>query len=635
MPGPFQSKLNPYMTPIVRAFAQPGVRRVTFVMGTQMGKSVSMQNVIGWKLDDDPAPVIYIGPTESNINNVVEPKFMDMINECDSLSLKLSRIKGDTNRHKKRIAGVNFRFAWAGSATELASDSAVITMVDEIDRPDSNASGEGDLVEIAEARGDAYASSISAYTSTPTKGKVERAKHPDTGLEAWAKADPKAINSPVWKLWQEGTKHEWQIPCSHCGDYFSPWSDLLWWPGRGTDDECSATVASKQAMLTCSRCGSQNSNKERQRANARGVMVAPGQQVIRSDADGVWIEQAGAEHKIVFGDFLPTADGNDSISFWVSGLCSFSAKKSYGFLARKLLTAIKSDNPETLEAVYNTGFGELYALTGESPAWEQVKALNINYLSGNVPEGVNTLICTVDVQGNRLVYVVRGWAPGFKSYLIEWGELWGRTDKPEVWEQLSELLDREWGGMNIRLMGVDCGYRPDQVFDFVLKHKKRARALRGFKRLNKAFRIFREEVDKQGKIKKRGTARWDFDTSRAKAWVHSRVHWPKERDKAWLLPSDVDEDYCRQIVAEEYDAGRDEWKVLARDNHYLDCEGMNYMAARMLRLDRQKKKTDVVNPDEADQVDIPSEERKPKRRARSGKRRVKRRSGTGFVKGYM
>lgn len=600
-----------------------------------MGKSVSMQNVIGWKLDDDPAPVIYIGPTESNINNVVEPKFMDMINECKTLSLKLSRTKGDTNRHKKRIAGVNFRFAWAGSATELASDSAVITMVDEIDRPDSNASGEGDLVEIAEARGDAYASSIAAYTSTPTKGKTERIKDPVTGLEVWAKVDAKSVHSPVWKLWQTGTRHEWQIPCPSCQQYFSPWSGLLWWPGKGTDDECSPTEASKKAMLTCSRCGDFITNKDRAAINARGIMVAPGQRVTRDDLKGVWIEQNGTEHYIAFGDFLPSPDGNDSYSFWVSGLCSFSAKKSYGFLARKLLEAQRSGNPETLEAVYNTGFGELYALAGESPAWEQVKSLSINYHTGNVPEGVITLICTVDVQGNRLVYVVRGWAPGFRSYLIEWGELWGRTDKPEVWEDLGELLNREWGGRRIRLMGVDCGYRTDQVFDFVARHPRRARALRGYQRLNKPFRISREEVDNQGKTKKRGAARWDFDTSRAKAWVHSRVHWPKDREQSWLLPVDVDEDYCRQIVAEEYDPGRDEWRKIARDNHYLDCEGMNYMAARMLRLDRQKRRTETVNPEEDDQEEQETDS-KPRRRVKTGRRRRKRSSGSGgFLKGYM
>lgn len=51
---------------------------------------------------------------------------------------------------------MSLRFAWAGSATELASDSAVITLVDELDRPDTNATGEGSLAEIAEARGDAY-----------------------------------------------------------------------------------------------------------------------------------------------------------------------------------------------------------------------------------------------------------------------------------------------------------------------------------------------------------------------------------------------------------------------------------------------------------------------------------------------
>lgn len=625
------------MIPVCIAFADPVFNKITFVMGTQMGKSATMQNVIGWRLDDEPAPIIYVGPTESNINNVVEPKIVEMFTEAKSLWLKFDR---KSSKHKKRIAGVSLRFAWAGSATELASDSAVITLVDELDRPDENATGEGDLAEIAEARGDAYTDSKLGLTSTPTHGKVSTFSHPDTGFTHWAVADKGKVSSPIWLQWQQGTRHEWAVPCPHCSDYFIPRSDLLWWPGKGTEDECTPAQAAAQAKLICPSCGCQIEDSHRKGMNAKGVAVAPGQSVKLYDSEHVEFEQAGQTLVMPFHSMIHPTEENSHFSIWVSGLCSFSSKKSYGFLARKLLQALRSADPNKILTVFNTGFGEVYAVTGEAPEWEEVFALRSTYAAGELPQGVHTLILTVDVQKNRLVYVVRGWMNGMSSRLIEFGELWGDTDKPEVWLELDDLMEQEWDGQRITMCGVDAKYRTDEVFAWVRRNKTRARALMGFQRLPKPFRMVRVEVDKQGKTRKRGDKRWDFDTSLAKAWVHNRIRWKRGSIGDWLLPSDVTEDYCKQIVAEEFNDEKGEWNRISKDNHFLDCEGMNYMVARMIRLDRKNKKlsgdeepteTDV-NTDDVDDDEQDYEERKPVK-LKKRKRRLVRRKGN-FAKSW-
>ena len=636
IPGPFDTSTTPYMIPVCIAFACAMYARITFVMGTQMGKSATMQNVIGWKLDDEPAPIIYVGPTESNINNVVEPKILEMFTEAESLWLKFDKKSG---KHKKRIAGVSLRFAWAGSATELASDSAVITLVDELDRPAENATGEGDLVEITEARGDAYTDSKLGLTSTPTHGIAVSSAHADTGLHHWAVAPKGKVFSPIWLQWQLGTRHEWAVPCPHCSDYFIPRSDLLWWPGKGTESECTPAQAVKGAYLTCPN-GCEIRDRARRGMNAKGVAVAPGQS-LKLVGDGVEISQGGEVYRSGFHSYLDPLDDNNHFSIWVSGLCSFSSKKSYGFLARKLLEAQRSGNPNSLLSVYNTGFGEIYAVAGEAPEWEEVYSLRSTYASLEVPPGVEELIATVDVQKNRLYYTVRGWMRGMSSRLIEFGELWGDTDKLEVWEQLDEIMDREWAGQTISLMGVDCGYRTDEVYAWVRKHKSRARALMGWKRLSKPFSMSRVEVSRTGKVRKRGDRRWDFDASLAKAWVHNRIRWKKGQAGDWLLPSDVTEDYCKQIVAEEFDQETGTWNQTAKDNHYLDCEGMQYMCARMLRIDRRKAmksedkdiKQDDVEADDSE-LDEDEEENSAPKKIKKKKCRIVRRKKGNFAKSW-
>lgn len=597
VPGPFNTDTTPYMKPVCEAFAHFRYNKITFAMGTQMGKSATMQNVIGWRLDDYPAPLIYVGPTESNINNVVEPKFMDMFRECPSLWLKFDP---KSTKHKKRVAGVSLRFAWAGSATELASDSAVLTMVDELDRPDSNATGEGDLAEICEARGDAYADSKLGLTSTPTIGSVSSYIHPDTGFHHWSVAEKGKVFSPIWLQWQQGTRHEWAVPCHDCSEYFIPKSELLWWKNKDTGEACTPVEASQTARLICSSCGCMIEDHYRKQMNSKGVAIAPGQSA-RLESDHAVITQAGEEHVVQFHSFLHSIENNAHFSIWVSGLCSFSSKKSYGFLARKLLQAIASGDPSLLMSVYNTGFGEVFSVAGDAPMWEEVYSLRSSYLAGDLPADVETIICTVDVQKNRLVYVVRGWLVGMSSRLVEHGELWGDTAKPAVWLQLDELMIQNWNDKQIELCGVDCGYNTDEVHTWVRRHKGRARALMGYQHLSKPFRMTKLEVSSQGKARKRGDRRWDFDASLAKSWVHARTKWVKGQIGDWLLPADITEDYCKQIVAEEYDEGSGRWRRINKDNHYLDCEGMQYMCAKMMRIDRRSKSS-PENVQEKDEI---------------------------------
>ena len=583
VPGPFNPDSNPYMKPVAWAFAQPQFRRVTFVMGTQMGKSVTMENVVGHRLDEDPTPVLYVTPTKPLITSTVEPKFMDMFRECADLWRKYDKRR--STQFTKWIGGTKFRFAWAGSPTELAADSAGLILVDEVDRIVNTA--EGDTTEIIEARGDAYVDSKVGYTATPLRGRVDKRQNPETGLWHWQPGKKGAVTSKVWRLWQSGTRHEWALPCPECLDYFIPHLELLHWPGRGSKDECSPDEAERQACLTCSCCGTQIEDKYRPWMNARGVAVAPGESITPAKQEG---------GQVVAGEIQGVAEteGSSHYSLWVSGLCSFAAKKSYGFLAKKLLEAQRTGDPATLMGVYNTGFGQLYAEVGDVPTWEEIRAMRWAYAAGELvlPDPLR-IFCTIDVQKRRLVYTVRAWFPGMGSQLLDHGELWGNTDEDLVWDDLSELIDTEYSGHGINETGVDVGYRDDQVYAFINAHKGRVVALRGREKLDKPFKKELVEVDRKGKVRKRGDARWAFDSPLAKRWVHSRISRAQSGDADrfpgwWLIPTDVTDDYCKQIVGEEWNEAAGKYDQVG-ENHYLDCEAMQYVMALRARLHRRKR----------------------------------------------
>lgn len=581
IPGKFDASRNPYIMPIAEAAADHRYGRVSAVMGTQMGKSVGFENIVGHRFDDDPVPVLYVAPTSSMIDSTIEPKIMDMIEQSPSLARKYDKNK--STKYVKYIGGVKFRFAWAGSPSELAADSAGLILVDEVDRIVNTK--EGDTTEIIEARGDAYVDSKVLYTATPTTARVERSSiNVDTGLSCWeVVTQSERLHSKIWALWQSGTRHEWAVECPDCSSHFIPWSGLLTWAGRDDDTMVvDPMVAEKTARLACPCCGVVIEDKYRRQMNRAAVAVAPGQSI---------------EYGQVVGTTI--TEGNKHYSLWVSGLFSFSAKKSLGYCAARLCAAINSGDPAILLGVYNTVFGECYMETGEVPSWQEIKACCWQYRLETLGDVLALLptpdmvLMTVDVQMRRLVYSIRAWWPGFSSMLLESGELFGETDQPEVWADLSELADKTFAGYAIDETGIDGGYRPDSVCEYVDNHKGRARVLRGDK-LKVAFRAMRIEVDNRGKTKKIGLQRWDFDSSRGKAWVHSRIKRDINKPGFWLLPLDVDEEYLKQIVGEEFDEKTLTWKQVG-ENHWLDCEAMQHMLAKMRGMGRRNQGYTVLD----------------------------------------
>jgi phage terminase large subunit GpA-like protein len=557
------------MIPIVRAIDGPHYKRVVGVMASQMAKTDNMLNAVGRRLDDDPVPILFVGPTKSNLEKVIEPRFNKMVRSCDSLWRKLAKGKRSTKTNKN-ISGVSFRLAWAGSATELASQEAGFVIVDERDRMPNDVGGEGDPVSIVEARIATYPDGKSCIFSTPTIGNVNEEKNDTTGLTHWLAADPADVQSPIWKLWQEGTRFEWAWPCPDCSEYFIPRFSLLKWP-----EKCTPQRALKEAKLACPRCGVLIGDEHKTEMNARGVYVAPGQKV---NPNGT-----------IEGD----VPDNDVASFWVSGLCS--PWRTFGQRARSFLEASKSGEPTRIQAVVNTAFGELYKVGGEAPAWESVRDLREPYQFGEVPTGVRLITCGVDVQKDRLVYVIRGWGANWESWLIRHGEIYGETEYDAVWTELDNLLLAPIGNLRIRRMGIDSGYRPgdrfkrpeNQIYLFCRRHMGLVIPTKGHETQDKPYRANKIDLTVRGKVIKKGLQLWHLNSDYFKSWVHARIDWPQDQPGGWHLSQDTTDDYCQQLVAEARavkPSGGITWVRLRRENHYLDCEAINVACAHILHI---------------------------------------------------
>lgn len=505
-------------------------------MGSQMGKTELVLNVCGHHMDDGPyMPALYVGPTEKQVKSISNDRVDKLLRSTPSLWAKTE--KGQRyGTFEKWISGVRWGFAWAGSATELASHPSGLVVIDEIDRMMSDVKGEGDPIELADARRTNFFWSLLIGTTTPTI----------------------LGSSAGWHLFETGTMYKWAWPCQHCGDLFVPCLTLLRWP-KGASPERAA----RACFVVCPHCGAEHHQDQRHAMNRDGVYI-PHE---RNEETGEHIARQ-----------IPIE--TDRASWWVSGLAS--TWRDWGRVANKLVTAYRSRNNEKIQAVVNVQGGEPYALRGDAPEWKALETLRGAYGPRTVPTGVQRIVAGVDVQQAGFYYVIMGWGFNAESWLLANGFIPGETEYDQVWLLLQQVLRRAMGDdRHIDLVGIDSGYRPGQkwrvpdhqVYSWCHRSGGSWFPTKGHDKLDRPVKPSKIDISYQGQTIKEGLTLFHIDTDVLKTWLYSRLRWPVGEPGGLHLHREVDEDFLKQLVSEELivtSSGKRIWKATG-PNHYQDA----------------------------------------------------------------
>jgi phage terminase large subunit GpA-like protein len=580
-PGARDATLTPYCIPWARAVAAGGgkYRRAVLITAAQSGKTDSMLDVIGSRLDTRPVPIIYCGPSLDFVSHQFEPRLMELFDQAPTLRGKIAR--GQKNKKtRKTVAGVQLRLAHAGSSTALKSSSAGLALVDELDAMLVDVGHQGDPLSLVTARGDTFADFMVGVASTPSIGVGDVETDPVSGLEFWKVAPPEDLQSPIWRLFQTGTRHHWAWCCPHCLDYFIPrFTHLKWQSGEG-EHLTTPAQAKRSAYVECPRCGGVLTDHDKLGLNASGVFVSPGQLVA---ADG---------------EVVGEPPDSSTLSFWVSGLASPFV--TFGQRAETFLDAVREASAEKIQVATNAGFGELFSIGGgDAPSWNEVSECRSEYKLGEIPKGVRVLIASCDIQKDKIYYVIRGWGERAASWLIDCGTLHGETIEQEIWTDLADLIQTSVCGAPLRLVLVDGGYRPgkveemplNMVYDFARQFPRLVRVTKGASTVMRTPLVASsiEVTTRHGAPAKAGLKQLRLDTDYFKSWLFERIRRPQGQPGAWHLPHDATEDYMRQVVSEarvRLASGRIKWVRRSRQNHFLDCESMNAAGAHLLNVAR-------------------------------------------------
>lgn len=389
--GKWRTSRTPYMFDILDSFTDPLIEHIVVVAASQVGKSETINNMVGYCIDQDPGPILLIQPTIDDVKRYSEMRIAPMIRETRCLKRKVadpkSRDAANTKRQKSFPGGV---LVMTGSnvAHDLSSMPIRYVFGDERDRWATSAGSEGDPWELAVARTRTFYNKKMVEVSTPTvKGA-----------------------SAIENSYNLGTMERWKTECPHCGEYVEVKFDNIRFEYEAAEKGDKKIFHITELFYVCPECGGISDEHTMKNQPAKWVATVP---------------EARKHHK--------------TRSFWLTAWVSPWA--TWESIILQFLQA--GTDSAKLQVVYNTQFGELWEERGDMASEDDVMARREVY-EAEVPDGVLLLTCGVDTQDDRLEYEVVGHRRFGETWGIKKGVILGRPDTEEVWERLDEVLSHKY-----------------------------------------------------------------------------------------------------------------------------------------------------------------------------------------------
>lgn len=576
LPGRYNPDLTPWVPLIHKALDDPSVVEVVGCKSAQIAWTDGViLNYVGRRIDIDPCPMIIMFPKEADAKAFDREKFTPMVEVTPTLATKIPIHKArhrDNSWDYKGFPGGFLKFVGSNSAGSVKSTPSPIVIVEEPDDANTNIKQQGDTIAIVRERMKSYARRKMIFGGTPTIDGFSR----------------------IWAAYLGSDQRKFWVPCPACSEFqVLTWDRVVWLKESTFKHEVFGVSQPETARYSCAHCGALWTDREKNQAVRKLE------------------ERAGAPFYGVAG-------------FWINELYSPFPGSAMNKLVEKRLAAehaLAQGDDTKLRSFRNNTEGLPYAYKSTVPSVEKLKDRAEPYAELTVPQGALVLTCGVDVQHNRLAVVIRAWGPGEESWLVWWGEIYGRTmvvqwnddgtlnkEQSGAWCELDDLLMGSFPharGARLRMRAGTFDSGDGQTMDAVYAYVRK-RLARGFMAGKGDSHDPKKDIFTPPKLSIDTTARQkphpsgvkpymvgtqvakdlmlgvDEQGGRIKLLGHGpgRMHWPKT----------VRPDYWDQVTAEvkvphKSIRGRMVWACQAsRRNEALDCEVYALHAARSLKL---------------------------------------------------
>lgn len=553
--GKWSTSRAEYQRGMMDAVSDPDIETVVLMTGAQIGKTELINNVVGFHIHQDPAPMLVVQPTLEMAQTWSKDRLAPAIRDTSVLFDKIgdprSRDSGNTTLHKV-FSGGHVTACGANSPSSLASRPCRIILCDEVDRYPLSAGSEGDPVGLAKRRSATFWNRKIILVSTPTEKGHSR-------IEA---------------AYEESDKRKYYVPCPDCGEHqVLKWANVRW-------DEAKPQTAE----YMCDHCGVTWTDAKRFQAIRYGEWRAT------SVGDG---KTAGFHLSGLYSPWTPLEDSVRD------------------FLASKR-------DPMRLKTWVNTFLGETWEEQGERLDEYDLMDRREDW-GDTLPEESVMLTCGVDTQDDRLEYEIVAWGRGEESWSIAYGALYGDPSTSELWNRLDSVLQQKfehpvYGEMIIRATCVDSGgHYTQQVYNYCkLRAGRRVFAIKGVGGEGKPI-AGRPTKNNIGKINL-----FPVGVDTAKELVYARLKMTDEGDGYCHFPADRGEEYFRMLTAEKkvtkYFKGRPrmEWVKIRTRNEALDCRVYATAALAILNVNIEAVAQQALNRVQSAREGAPARMQQPR-----------------------
>jgi phage terminase large subunit GpA-like protein len=424
--GQWRTERTPYLQGVMDALVDPAIETVVVMVASQLGKSEAMLNILGYFVDQDPAPVLVVHPTVEAMAAFSKERIDPMFRATAALRGKLDSGLGERGNSRKtsntirvkHFPGGYLAMTGANAPAGLASRPIRVVLCDEVDRFPDSAGTEGDPVKLAIQRASNFHNRKIMLVSTPSiEGRLGH-------IQEWH---------------ERGDRRQFHVPCPHCGTFqVLRWEQVVYKNETGERD-----FAHVHYLCGVEDCKGRIEERHKQE------MLAAGQ----------WIAQVPGG-----------ASGNGKVVSFGDLSALYSPWVKWSTLAEEWCAAHDTRNSEWLRVFVNARLGQPF-LEHEQAITDEALNRHRHRYGCEVPEGVALLTAGVDVQDDRLELEIVGWGAGRESWGIQYLTLMGDPGQPAVWQLLDAELTRTWQTEDGQRLGVACtcvdsGYHTAEVYAF-------------------------------------------------------------------------------------------------------------------------------------------------------------------------
>lgn len=539
-PGPWQTGRTPYLREIMDAFSDPGVEQITFMKSTQVGGTEAMLNMLGWAVCNEPGPALICMSKEDMARDVSRLRVRPMFQSSSALRDHVPGGVAETlMMFRYELDAMDVHWAWAGSPSQLATFAVKFFFADEVDKYPPFSGREADPIKLGMERTRTFKASrkvVLASTPTTTEGYINRE-------------------------YETSDRRKYYVPCPHCGHHQVLRFDQVQWPETERDPE--RIRMERLAQYECEVCKGRIGDGDKPKMLDDGVWCPDGRHVTKRGKLGG-----------------PKGPGRRR-GYWINAL--YSPWLTFSDVAAEFLES--KDDPAKFMNFMNSWLGQVWHEKAEELDRDDVIELEIDLAQYVVPEPALVLFAGADYHKHRVDFTVRAWAPGRESWLVDCGSL---GDLARLDDAVLDKTYQKADGtpLQVFVMGLDSGYRTDEVYAFSRARSDRVYAVKGAnERMVTPWHVCPIDKDSHGKAVKGAHRYWRIDTHYYKDMVFALS---RPESGKWHLFNGVPGEYITQFCGEHKIIKRDKYgqnverwvpKAVNANNHFWDCEVMGVAVA--------------------------------------------------------